>query len=174
MPRGPGLNFPGQKLSLSDALDGRGDGGAIARWWRFGERAVGMDELAEYLDLIVEPTFADFRSNPWSARHAFLACVATFHAVDRAAHPRKPNSLREKWRKQSFEFLIVDMVAHHFKHVRSHDERPVPPGKGLPLSFAVFGRKNPVPSAMDLYLHNLHFVIRDAIRFVREQIPVAQ
>ena len=135
-------------------------------------RTRGVDDLTEYLDRIVEPTFADFRSNPWSARHAFLACGATFYAIDRAAHPKKARTLRDRWRRESFEFLIVDMVAHHFKHVRSNDERPVPSGKGIPLSLAVFGRKNPMPSAMDLDLHNLRFVIRDAIKFVREQIPV--
>jgi hypothetical protein len=35
-----------------------------------------------YLDDIVEPTITDFENNPTSVRHAFLACVATFHTVD--------------------------------------------------------------------------------------------
>jgi hypothetical protein len=81
-----------------------------------------MDDLLEYLELIVEPTFADYRTNPRSARHAFLACVAIYHAIDRMSYPKGPGNLRKKWREQSLEFLIVDMVAHHFKHVRSSDE----------------------------------------------------
>jgi hypothetical protein len=44
-----------------------------------------MNALEEYIDLIVEPTLADFRKNPDSTRHGFLACVAAFHGVDRAA-----------------------------------------------------------------------------------------
>lgn len=133
-----------------------------------------VDNLAEYLDLIVEPTFASFGSNPRSARHAYLACVATFHAVDRAAHPKRAGNLRKVWRKQSLNFLLVDMLAHHFKHVRSHDERSgIGHAKGIPLASTVFGRKNSTPDAMDLDLHNLYFVIRDAISFVRGQVAAS-
>jgi hypothetical protein len=52
-------------------------------------------------------------------RHAFLACVTTFHSVDYLAHPRKPASLRKKILDQSPEFALVDRVAHAFKHVIS-------------------------------------------------------
>ena len=137
-----------------------------------------MNELIRYLDLIVEPTFADFSSNPTSVRHAFLACVATYHAIDRVTYPKKPGNLRNKWRKESLEFAIVDMVAHHFKHVKSDDERQTPRRPGIPLSFAVFGARG----ALNTYalntralndggidLHNLRFVIRDAIKFLRQQ-----
>jgi hypothetical protein len=124
-----------------------------------------MSELLRYLETIVEPTFEDFGKNPLSMRHAFLACVATFHAIDRAAYPKKPGNLKKIWRKESTEFTIVDMVAHHFKHVESNDERTTPRTDCIPLSSVVFGRGK----AEHMDMHNLYFIVRDAIKFVRRQ-----
>jgi len=118
-----------------------------------------IDNLIGYLEVIVEPTFTDYQRNPHSARHAFLACVAVFHCVDRATYPKTSGNLRKKWRKKSIEFLVVDMFAHHLKHVRSSDEQYTSSGPGLPLSYLV--------NSMDF--HNLYFTIRDAIKFVRQQ-----
>ena len=115
-----------------------------------------MNDLAGYLELIVEPTFLDFQRNP-DPRHAFLACVAVFHSIDRL--PGKENR-RKKWRDESIEFLIVDMFAHHLKHVKSNDERYVSKKSGLPLSFLV--------ETMDM--HNMYFAVRDAISFIRQQL----
>jgi hypothetical protein len=58
-----------------------------------------VNALEEYIDLIVEPTFEDFRKNPGSTRYGFLACVAAFHSVDRAAQlmSKKPATVRQKW-----------------------------------------------------------------------------
>jgi hypothetical protein len=36
------------------------------------------------IEIIVEPTFEEFRKNPTSARQAFLSRVVIYHAVDRA------------------------------------------------------------------------------------------
>lgn len=119
----------------------------------------GMDNLSEYLTLIVDPTFSEYERNPHSARHAFLACVAIFHSIDRVRFPKSSGNLRKQWREQSVDFLIVDMFAHRLKHVRSSDETHVPDGPGIPLSYLV--------DSMDF--HNLYFVMRDAIRFVRKQ-----
>jgi hypothetical protein len=47
-----------------------------------------MEDLERYLKDIVEPTIKDFKDNPASVRHAFLACVATFHAIDYQTYPR--------------------------------------------------------------------------------------
>src|SRR5712691_4497483 len=55
---------------------------------RCGRR--GMEDLRQYLNDFVEPTIADFENNPASVRHAFLACVVTFHSADYLAHPRRP------------------------------------------------------------------------------------
>jgi hypothetical protein len=78
-----------------------------------------VEDLIRYLEEIVEPTIADFERNPTSVRHAFLACVATCHAVDYLAHARSPANLRHKLKKASWEFELVDEVAHAFKHVVS-------------------------------------------------------
>jgi hypothetical protein len=76
-----------------------------------------VEDLEQYLDQIVEPTITDFEQHPTSVRHAFLACVATFHAVDYLAYPRKSRTLRQKFANDSGDFRIVDDVAHAFKHV---------------------------------------------------------
>src|SRR5262249_41608096 len=74
----------------------------------------GMENLVRYLDSIVEPTIDDFRNNPTSVRHAFLACVVVFHAVDYLAFPRKSPGLRQKLGNKSPDFKLVDEVAHAF------------------------------------------------------------
>jgi hypothetical protein len=143
---------------------------SVAGGWR-------VNGLEQYLDSIVEPTFKDFERNPSSVRHAYLACVAAYHAVDRAAHPSHPGNLKKKWRDESFEFVIVDMVAHHFKHVISDDEKAPTPSGNIPLSTLVFGdgTLNSAPLNAEMFneggidLHNLYFVIREAIKFLRQK-----
>lgn len=76
-----------------------------------------MEDLVRYLDEIVEPTIKDFEEHPTSVRHAFLACVATFHAIDYLAFPRKSRGLRQAFREQLPAFATIDDVAHAFKHV---------------------------------------------------------
>lgn len=127
-------------------------------------------KLADYLELVVEPTFADFSHNPLSGRHAFLACVAAFHSIDHATHPRKPSNLRREWRQQSFEFMVIDMVAHHFKHVQCDAEKQPLPKDAIPISDAIFGYEYGGREAMGLDLHNLYFVVRDGIKFIRSQV----
>ena len=78
-----------------------------------------MEDLERYLRDYVKPAIADFQSNPDSVRHAFIACVVTFHTVDYRAHPKKSASLRQQWNRKSPAFKIVDQVAHAFKHVIS-------------------------------------------------------
>ena len=48
-----------------------------------------MIDLARYIESIVDPTFEDFKRNPELIRHGYLACVATYHAIDRAALPER-------------------------------------------------------------------------------------
>lgn len=135
-----------------------------------------MDDLLSYLDEIAEPTFVDFQQNPNSKRHAFLACVAVFHAIDRATYPKKTRNLPKEWGEQSFAFLIVDMVAHHLKHVRSDAEKHVEKKSEhyknqIPLPSLVFGTPHDTAQELDggIDLHNLYFIIRDAIEFVRRK-----
>jgi hypothetical protein len=120
-------------------------------------------DLSRYLELIVEPTFDEFNRNPTSVRHAFIACVVIYHAIDRAAYPEKPGNLLREWRKQSLEFKLVEIVANHFKHVKSSDEKARVPG--IPISFAL-GLSD---SGETMELRNFFFVIRDAVAFLHQQ-----
>jgi hypothetical protein len=82
-----------------------------------------VEDLVRYLEDIVEPTIKDFEEHPASVRHAFLACVATFHAIDYLAFPKRSRGLRQKFRRQSPDFATVDDVAHAFKHVVAGNRR---------------------------------------------------
>lgn len=127
-----------------------------------------MNALEEYIDLIVEPTFEDFRKNPGSTRHGFLACVVAFHSVDRAAElmSKRSKAVRQKWRSKSFEFTAIDMIAHHFKHTHSSLDKPNPHhDDGIPLSFGLgLGEK---PDKLET--RNLVFLVRDVLKFLRQQ-----
>jgi hypothetical protein len=126
-----------------------------------------MNTLARYLELIVDSTWDDFHANRGSVRHAFLASVAIFHSVDRVAEETgdRPANIRQEWANESMDFRIVDVLAHHFKHVKSGPER-VPEDKVLiPIGHAL--GFNEAGDTMDL--RNLYFVIRDAVRFVHRK-----
>jgi len=126
-----------------------------------------MKTLARYLEVIVDPTYDDFYANSRSFRHAYLACVAIFHAVDRAAEEdrERPAKIRQNWCKESLEFKLVDVLAHHFKHVQSSDEKIPSNRPGLPIAFAV-GFDD---AGENMDLRNLYFVIRDAVKFVHQK-----
>ena len=130
-----------------------------------------MKTLARYLEIIVDPTFDEFSANTGSFRHAYLACVAIFHAVDRAAEESgvRPAKLRQDWCKESLEFKFVDILAHHFKHVQSSDEKIPSTRPGLPIALAL--GFDDAGESMDL--RNLCFVIRDAVRFVHKKAGTA-
>jgi hypothetical protein len=76
-----------------------------------------MEDLKRYLDDVVDPTIRDFEQHPTSVRHAFIACVVTFHAIDYLAHPKSSRGIRQKFGSQSQDLAVVDRVAHAFKHV---------------------------------------------------------
>jgi hypothetical protein len=59
-----------------------------------------MNALQRYLKDVAEPAFRDFQQNPYSARHAYLACVAVYHSIDRVTYPKSPGNLRHEWRKR--------------------------------------------------------------------------
>lgn len=126
-----------------------------------------VNTLGRYLELIVDPTWDDYHKNRESVRHAFLACVTIFHAIDRVAEEKGERAahLRQLWWAESLEFKLVDVIAHHFKHVKSSDERIPASRPGLPIGFAL--GFNEAGDTMDL--RNLYFVIRDAVRFVHQK-----
>jgi hypothetical protein len=72
-----------------------------------------------FITKIVIPTIEDFEANLTSQRHAYLACVATFHTVDYLAYPKRPAGRRDLLRAQSPDFAIVESVALAFKHVET-------------------------------------------------------
>ncbi len=130
-----------------------------------------VNRLARYLELIVDPTFDEFEKNRSSVRHAFLVCVAIYHAIDRAAEEsgERAAKLRQVWRKESLEFGLIDIIAHHFKHVQSSDEKIPPTRPGLPIRLAL--GFDEAGETMDL--RNIYFVIRDAVRFVHRKAGTA-
>jgi hypothetical protein len=67
-----------------------------------------------YMKEFVGPAIADFEAKPGSRRHAFIACVVTFHCIDYIARPSANN--RNDFRKENRDFAIVDLVCHAFKH----------------------------------------------------------
>ena len=126
-----------------------------------------MNTLARYLEIIVDPTWDDFHTHRDSVRHAFLACVAIYHSVDRFAEEngKKARHFRRLWGKENMEFQLVDIIAHHFKHVLSDDEQNKGNRPGIPIGLAL--GFNEAGDTMDL--RNLYYVIRDAVRFVHRK-----
>lgn len=126
-----------------------------------------MKTLARYLEVIVDPTFDDFHSKRTSLRLAYLTSVAIFHAIDRAAEEDDIRSanLRQAWCNESLEFKLVDIIAHHFKHVQSSDEKVPKTRPGLPIGHAL-GFDD---SGENMDVRNLYFVIRDAVRFLHRK-----
>ncbi len=77
----------------------------------------------EYMREIVEPTIKDMAANRSSGRHAFIACVVTFHTVDYLAGKRRKAVLRAEYRRQSPAFAAIDRIAHAVKHKQSGNRR---------------------------------------------------
>jgi len=132
------------------------------------DRKKKMD-LDEYINRIVDPTFLDFQKNPSSGRHAFLACIVVYHSVDYASFPNKTKEITESWSKYSIEFVIVDMIANHIKHVKSkieklNDKNNI--SNGIPLS-SIIMKDNISGDNFGLDLHNLYYCLRDAISFIK-------
>ena len=138
-------------------------------------------ELDTYLERIVDPTIADFEANPTSVRHAFLAAVASFHAIDYLG----ANRHRKKFREDSADFALVDRIAHAFKHVQTGN--PADPNL-QPLSaegivsraparwdVAVWDVSNWGDSAGGVTLDSeraldVLLVIKGAVKFLRQQV----
>jgi hypothetical protein len=127
-----------------------------------------MNDFGRYLELIVDPTFKEYQQNPESVRHAFIACVVTYHAIDRAARGEETSvgNLRQNWANECFPFKYVDIVAHHLKHVESTDEKRAGQRPGIPIGYLIgFGDEGD-----DLELHNAYFMIRDAVSFLHRKL----
>ena len=122
-----------------------------------------MSRLGEYVKEVVEPTFKDFQEDS-TPRRAFLAAVAIYHAIDRAAEDmgrKSSGNLRKEWGDVSMAFKLVDVVAHRFKHTKSDDEPKRPEQWNYYLSFADVLRRTTVIQ--------FNYTMKDAISFLKEQ-----
>ena len=66
----------------------------------------------EYMRDIMQPTIKELIQNRTSKRHAFLACVVTYHMIDYLCGKRRKAVLRGEYRLQSAAFAAVDRIAH--------------------------------------------------------------
>jgi hypothetical protein len=132
-------------------------------------------ELKRYIELIAEPTFQEFSKNSQSIRLGYLACVAAYHAIDRAALPKDARVLEKHWCKESQEFMLITEVAMFFKHgqrrwvKRRKAEQPDALLVTHPLGLEGDGE--------GLDTRHLYFLIRDTIKFLRlmvDRIAIAR
>jgi hypothetical protein len=128
-----------------------------------------VKELEEYLDLIVQPTFDDYGRHPGSVRHAYLACLVAYHAIDRVTYPAKSQTLAQEWRKESMEFALNEEVALHLKHVKSNFAKDRFPPNTLLITHALGIQE----SGAGLETRNLHFLVRDLIKFLHSKVAPA-
>jgi hypothetical protein len=134
-----------------------------------------MLELKRYIELIVEPTFEEFSKNSQSTRLGYLACVAAYHAIDRAAFPKDARVLEKHWCEESQEFMLITEVAMFFKHGQRRwvnkrkAEEPDALLVTLPLGLEGDGE--------GLDTRHLYFLLRDTIKFLRlmmDRIAIAR
>jgi len=123
-----------------------------------------MSTLKKYITDIVQPTFEDFQEHK-TARHAFIAAIAAFHAIDRAANDlgrKSSGNLRKEWGQKSTAFKLIDIMAHQLKHIESGDEDVKPEQWNHLLSFGdVLNRTRVADFA---------FIMRDVIEFLLTQV----
>jgi hypothetical protein len=107
--------------------------------------------------------------------------VALFHSVDYLAFPNKSRGTRQQFRKESPAFLLVDRIAHAFKHVGTGGKKgrllatdviPRPAGKWGEM---VWGLSRWDDSQGGVTLDNersvdVLLVVRDALDFVEAQV----
>lgn len=125
-----------------------------------------LKALDRYLALIVDPTIDDFQRNPLSVRHAYAACVVTFHAVDRLE--RKGGNVKKEWTQKSSTFALVEVIANTLKHV-SMDAPTMP--RHIPFKAAMPGTmalNTHTPNEHGPDVRNIYFAVRDAVAFIRE------
>lgn len=76
----------------------------------------------EYLSTIVAPTIKEYALDRASVRRGFLACVTTFHTIDYMAGSKRPRVIRDEVRRECPSFVLIDRVAHAFKHASTGRE----------------------------------------------------
>src|SRR4030095_3617626 len=82
---------------------------------------------AQYVDQIVIPTVREFRDNRRSRRHAYLACLVTFHIKDhlaKAGETRIETKMRTGRSPKAFD--LVRAICNGTKHVETNGSHPHP------------------------------------------------
>ena len=126
-----------------------------------------MNDFAQYMELIVEPTYEEYQKNSTSVRHAYLACLVVYHAVDRAAYPGEPHVLAKRWTSESLAFMLIEEVALHFKH---GTRRWVKKAKKEKLDALLVTHPLGLEGDLEgLETRNLYFQVRDAVTFLRQK-----
>ncbi len=92
----------------------------------------------EYMRDIMQPTIKDLVQNRMSKRHAFLACVVTFHMIDYLCGKRRKAVLRGEYRVQSAAFAAVDRIAHGRAEAQSGGARSPSRVGETPADLAAF------------------------------------
>jgi hypothetical protein len=96
----------------------------------------------EYMREILGPTIKDLFQNRASKRHAFLACVATYHTIDYLCGKRRKAVLRGEYRAQSAAFAAVDRIAHGRADAQPGPKRSALRVAETPDSAAAFAEAN--------------------------------
>ena len=132
-----------------------------------------------YLELIVQPTVAEFEQDQSSVRRAFLACVAVFHTID-YMRPKKTGNLRKNFRDECGAFATIDRVAHAFKHVGSDGKAPLKAsavygGPPALAGMAMAGRSLVGDTTGAVLIdgesgNNLIFAMREALDFLTKKL----
>ena len=135
-----------------------------------------MNALTQYLKTMVDPTVNEFVRNPLSPRHAYIACVVTYHAIDRVTYLKgNDDKIKTEWRKLSPAFAMVEVMTLDLKHVKSKHHRPVP--NRIPVGFALLGSMGFNThtfndTGRNESLRNLSFLVQDAVKFLHQQARV--
>src|SRR5271165_4415208 len=90
----------------------------------------------EYMRDILQPTIKDLVQNRTSKRHAFLACVATYHMIDYLCGKRRKAVLRGEYRLQSAAFAAVDRITNGRAEAQSGRVRSPSRVAGRPADLA--------------------------------------
>lgn len=87
---------------------------------------------SEYYSSLVEPTIAEYESDPTNIRRAYAACLFTYHFADAAAVHlgSKVSDVTDDLAKLAPEFILVRAIANMSKHVvlepSLNKGRPIP------------------------------------------------
>jgi hypothetical protein len=81
---------------------------------------------AKYVDEIVIPTVREFRDNPRSRRHAYLACIVTFHVKDHLKNAGEKRIEKTMRAGGSKSFDLVRSICNGTKHGTTNTSHPIP------------------------------------------------